>query len=100
MVDNLSDLGENISLIQLIEYVTETYACHYAIRAGRKLSSEEMNELLRQMEKTHFLVSVIMVDQLTSNSNSKILSDDLDVGNLRLTPIRDKNQLILIQNWL
>ncbi|WP_417905189.1 DNA mismatch repair endonuclease MutL [Candidatus Tisiphia endosymbiont of Micropterix aruncella] len=54
LADNLSDLGENISLIQLIEYVTETYACHYAIRAGRKLSSEEMNELLRQMEKTPF----------------------------------------------
>ncbi|WP_375330041.1 DNA mismatch repair endonuclease MutL [Candidatus Tisiphia endosymbiont of Nemotelus uliginosus] len=54
LADNLSDLGENISLIQLIEHVTETYACHYSIRAGRKLSSEEMNELLRQMEKTPF----------------------------------------------
>ncbi|MFU7501896.1 MAG: DNA mismatch repair endonuclease MutL [Candidatus Tisiphia sp.] len=54
LADNLSDLGENISLIQLIEHVTETYACHYAIRAGRKLSSEEMNELLRQMEKPPF----------------------------------------------
>lgn len=54
LADNLSDLGENISLIQLIKHVTETYACHYAIRAGRKLSSEEMNELLRQMEKTPF----------------------------------------------
>ncbi|WP_341757108.1 MULTISPECIES: DNA mismatch repair endonuclease MutL [unclassified Candidatus Tisiphia] len=54
LADNLSDLGENISLIQLIEHVTETYACHYAIRAGRKLSAEEMNELLRQMEKTPF----------------------------------------------
>ncbi|WP_341762799.1 DNA mismatch repair endonuclease MutL [Candidatus Tisiphia endosymbiont of Melanophora roralis] len=54
LADNLSDLGENISLIQLIEHVTETYACHYAIRAGHKLSSEEMNELLRQMEKTPF----------------------------------------------
>ncbi len=54
LADNLSDLGENISLIQLIEHVTETYACHYAIRAGRKLSYEEMNELLRQMEKTPF----------------------------------------------
>ncbi|UCM85557.1 MAG: DNA mismatch repair endonuclease MutL [Rickettsia endosymbiont of Culicoides impunctatus] len=54
LADNLSDLGESISLIQLIEHVTETYACHYSIRAGRKLSSEEMNELLRQMEKTPF----------------------------------------------
>ncbi|CAF3048802.1 unnamed protein product [Rotaria sp. Silwood2] len=52
--DNLSELGENISLIQLIEHVTETYACHYSIRAGRKLSADEMNELLRQMEETPF----------------------------------------------
>ncbi|WP_375327493.1 DNA mismatch repair endonuclease MutL [Candidatus Tisiphia endosymbiont of Nemotelus uliginosus] len=54
LADNLSDLGENISLIQLIEHVTETYACHYSIRAGRKLSADEMNELLRQMETTPF----------------------------------------------
>lgn len=54
LADNLSELGENISLLQLIEHVTETYACHYSVRAGRKLSSEEMNELLRQMEKTPF----------------------------------------------
>jgi DNA mismatch repair protein MutL len=54
LADNLSELGENISLRQLIEHVTETYACHYSVRAGRKLSSEEMNELLRQMEKTPF----------------------------------------------
>ena len=52
--DHLSDSGENIKLIELIEHVTETYACHYAIRAGRKLSSSEMNEILRQMEQTPF----------------------------------------------
>ncbi|WP_341764706.1 DNA mismatch repair endonuclease MutL [Candidatus Tisiphia endosymbiont of Beris chalybata] len=54
LADNLSELGENISLIQLIEHVTETYACHYSIRAGRKLSADEMNALLRQMEDTPF----------------------------------------------
>ncbi|MCC8417917.1 MAG: DNA mismatch repair endonuclease MutL [Rickettsia endosymbiont of Bryobia graminum] len=54
LADNLSDMGENISLIQLIEHVTETYACHYSIRAGRKLLPEEMNALLRQMENTPF----------------------------------------------
>jgi len=54
LADHLSESGENISLLQLIEHVTETYACHYSIRAGRKLSADEMNELLRQMENTPF----------------------------------------------
>ena len=52
--DHLLALGENIALTELIEHVTETYACHYAIRAGRVLSVLEMNELLRQMENTDF----------------------------------------------
>jgi len=54
LADHFSELGENIALTELIEHVTETYACHYAIRAGRKLKAEEMNELLRQMENTPF----------------------------------------------
>jgi DNA mismatch repair protein MutL len=52
--DNFVSMGENIALTELIEHVTETYACHYAIRAGRKMNAQEMNELLRQMEKTPF----------------------------------------------
>jgi DNA mismatch repair protein MutL len=54
LADHFSTLGENIALTELIEHITETYACHYAIRAGRKLNSNEMNELLRQMESTPF----------------------------------------------
>lgn len=54
LADHFSEMGENIALTELIEHVTETYACHYAIRAGRKLKGEEMNELLRQMENTPF----------------------------------------------
>lgn len=54
IADHLHESGENIALTELIEHVTETYACHYAIRSGRKLKGEEMNELLRQMEKTPF----------------------------------------------
>ncbi|RYE05704.1 MAG: DNA mismatch repair endonuclease MutL [Rickettsiaceae bacterium] len=54
IADYLSDTGENIKLTAMIEHVTETYACHYSVRAGRVLSLEEMNELLRQMEKTAF----------------------------------------------
>lgn len=52
--DHLLDIGANFALIQLIEHVTETYACHYSIRAGRTLSIAEMNSLLRQMETTPF----------------------------------------------
>ncbi|WP_341788628.1 MULTISPECIES: DNA mismatch repair endonuclease MutL [unclassified Rickettsia] len=54
LADHLAECGENIALTELIEHVTETYACHYSIRAGRKLSGEEMNALLRQMENTPF----------------------------------------------
>ncbi len=54
LADHFISMGENIALSDLIEHVTETYACHYAIRAGRKLKAEEMNELLRQMENTPF----------------------------------------------
>lgn len=54
IADHLHAMGENIALAELIEHVTETYACHYAIRAGRKLGAQEMNELLRQMEATPF----------------------------------------------
>ncbi|HJD65021.1 MAG TPA: DNA mismatch repair endonuclease MutL [Rickettsia endosymbiont of Diachasma alloeum] len=54
LADHLAECGENIALTELIEHVTETYACHYSIRAGRKLSGDEMNALLRQMEDTPF----------------------------------------------
>jgi len=54
LADHLAECGENIALTELIEHVTETYACHYSIRAGRKLSADEMNALLRQMEDTPF----------------------------------------------
>lgn len=54
IADHLQSMGEHIALSELIEHITETYACHYAIRAGRTLNSEEMNGLLRLMESTPF----------------------------------------------
>ncbi len=54
LADHLQSMGEHIALSELIEHITETYACHYAIRAGRVLNAEEMNGLLRLMENTPF----------------------------------------------
>ena len=54
LADHLQSMGQHIALNELIEHITETYACHYAIRAGRALNAEEMNGLLRLMENTPF----------------------------------------------
>lgn len=54
IADNLLDLGENVTLTELIEHITETYACHHSIRSGRVMNIAEMNALMRQMEVTPF----------------------------------------------
>jgi DNA mismatch repair protein MutL len=50
--DNLSEYGETLALREKIEQLSGTIACHGSVRAGRVLNTEEMNALLRQMEKT------------------------------------------------
>ncbi len=52
LADEVEELGEGLSLKEGIEHVCGTMACHGSVRAGRRLSAEEMNALLRQMEAT------------------------------------------------
>ena len=52
LADELSEMGDHLSLKEKIEEVCGTLACHTSVRAGRRLTVEEMNALLRQMEAT------------------------------------------------
>jgi DNA mismatch repair protein MutL len=52
LADELAEMGDHLSLKEKVEEVCGTLACHTSVRAGRRLSVEEMNGLLRQMEAT------------------------------------------------
>ncbi|HLB06126.1 MAG TPA: DNA mismatch repair endonuclease MutL, partial [Alphaproteobacteria bacterium] len=52
LADELAELGQGVSLKERLSHVCATIACHSSVRAGRRLSIEEMNALLRQMEAT------------------------------------------------
>jgi DNA mismatch repair protein MutL len=52
LADELGEMGDHLSLKEKIEDVCGTLACHTSVRAGRRLTVEEMNALLRQMEAT------------------------------------------------
>ncbi|MEM6748321.1 MAG: DNA mismatch repair endonuclease MutL [Pseudomonadota bacterium] len=49
---DLAGLGQDVSLKDRIAETLGNHACRNSVRAGRRLNTEEMNALLRQMEAT------------------------------------------------
>ena len=54
LADDIAELGDAHALKERLEDVCSSIACHGSIRAGRRLTGEEMNALLRQIEATPF----------------------------------------------
>jgi len=52
LADDLEALGAAHALKERLEDVCSTMACHGSVRAGRRLTGDEMNALLREMEAT------------------------------------------------
>ncbi len=52
LADDIAAFGEGLALKERLEEVCSSMACHGSIRAGRRMTGEEMNALLRQMEAT------------------------------------------------
>ncbi|MEZ6022671.1 MAG: DNA mismatch repair endonuclease MutL [Hyphomonadaceae bacterium] len=54
LADDIAELGDAHALKERLEAVCSSMACRGSVRAGRRLTGDEMNALLRQMEATPF----------------------------------------------
>ena len=52
LVDEIEECGGGVALKERLDHVCATMACHGSVRAGRRMTGEEMNALLREMEAT------------------------------------------------
>lgn len=52
ILDELSDQGSSSLVQEKLEAILSRVACHGSIRTGRQMRGEEMNALLREMERT------------------------------------------------
>ena len=52
LAEQISEWGSGFNLKEKLHLVCATMTCHGSVRAGRRLNIDEMNRLLRDMEKT------------------------------------------------
>ena len=52
LVDDLTDHDQLLALKERMAEICGDHACRHSVRSGRRLSADEMNALLRQMEAT------------------------------------------------